>query len=89
MAAIVFQSKFPRDVLRYHLFGTHTINVGLSNTSIATSVEDVLARRSRLLFVDAQAAREAAPFVARLMQEEGILQPGLEDFLETCGGYLP
>ncbi len=55
----------------------------------ARKVEDVLARRSRLLFVDAQAAREAAPLVARLLQEEGILQAGLEDFLDTCGGYLP
>jgi hypothetical protein len=40
MAAIVFQDKFPRDVLASHLFGTHTFKMGLSNTSIATSAED-------------------------------------------------
>jgi hypothetical protein len=40
MAAIVFQDKFPRDVLLSHLFGTHTFKFGLSNTSIATSADD-------------------------------------------------
>lgn len=55
----------------------------------ARKVEDVLARRSRLLFVDARAARAAAPAVADLLYEEGIQQPGLEDFLATCEGYLP
>jgi hypothetical protein len=40
MAAIVLQDKFPRDVFASHLFGTHTFRMGLSNTSIATSVTD-------------------------------------------------
>lgn len=41
MAAIVFQSKFPRDLLAgKHDFDAHTFRVGLSNTAIATSVED-------------------------------------------------
>jgi glycerol-3-phosphate dehydrogenase len=55
----------------------------------ARSVEDVLARRSRLLFLDARAARAAAPAVASLLREEGITDPGLADFLVTCDGYLP
>jgi hypothetical protein len=42
MAAIVFQSKFPRDVLQgKHDFDAHTFRVGLSNTAIAGTVEDV------------------------------------------------
>ena len=36
----------------------------------ARSVEDVLARRSRALFVDATAASEAAPAVARILADE-------------------
>ena len=55
----------------------------------ARSVEDVLARRSRLLFVDARAAREAAPAVAALLHEEGIAQPRLQEFLALSEGYLP
>jgi len=37
---------------------------------MAVRVEDVLARRIRLLLLDAHAAVEAAPLVARLMQQE-------------------
>ena len=37
---------------------------------MARTVEDVLARRVRLLFLDARAANEAAPVVASLMAGE-------------------
>lgn len=37
---------------------------------MARSIEDVLARRTRLLFLDARAAVQAAPVVAELMAEE-------------------
>ena len=37
---------------------------------LARSVEDVLARRSRLLFLDATRAAEAAPAVAAILGEE-------------------
>jgi glycerol-3-phosphate dehydrogenase len=37
---------------------------------MARTVENVLARRMRLLFLDAQAAIEAAPQTARLMADE-------------------
>jgi glycerol-3-phosphate dehydrogenase len=36
----------------------------------ARSVEDVLARRNRALFVDAAAASEAAPAVAQILADE-------------------
>jgi glycerol-3-phosphate dehydrogenase len=37
---------------------------------MARSVEDVLARRTRLLFLDARSALEASPFVAKIMADE-------------------
>ena len=37
---------------------------------MARNIEDVLARRVRLLFLDAKAAIEAAPVVAELMAAE-------------------
>ena len=36
----------------------------------ARTLEDVLARRVRLLFLDARAAMEAAPMVAKIMAKE-------------------
>jgi len=42
----------------------------------ARSIEDVLARRNRLLFLDARAAAAAAPAVARILEQElGMPQP--------------
>ena len=37
---------------------------------MARTLEDVLARRTRALFMDARAAIEAAPLTARLLGEE-------------------
>lgn len=54
----------------------------------ARCVEDVLARRSRLLFLDAALARALAPAVANLLQEENGVDPQLEAFLLLCGQYL-
>jgi glycerol-3-phosphate dehydrogenase len=54
----------------------------------ALTVEDVLARRSRLLFLDAQRAASAASRVAALVREE-LGQDGDEaDFLELCAHFL-
>ncbi len=39
---------------------------------MALTVEDILARRMRLLFLDAKAAMEAAPVVALLLQKERV-----------------
>ena len=47
----------------------------------ARTVEDVLARRSRLLFLDAQAAARAAPAVAQCLADETGVDPRREEFL--------
>ncbi|ABE42448.1 FAD dependent oxidoreductase [Polaromonas sp. JS666] len=54
----------------------------------ARCVEDVLARRSRLLFLDAALARSLASEVAVLLQQENGVDPQLEAFLALCGQYL-
>lgn len=54
----------------------------------ALTVEDVLARRSRLLFLDARLASELAPTIGRILQEEGALAPGVEAFQSLAAGYL-
>jgi glycerol-3-phosphate dehydrogenase len=60
---------------------------------MARTVEDVLARRTRALFMDARAAIEAAPVVASLLAEE--LQRNeewkakdLASFAELAKGYI-
>ena len=55
----------------------------------AQTVEDVLARRWRLLFLDARAAAAAAPAVAVILEEEGASKPALEAFLRLCQQHLP
>lgn len=54
----------------------------------ARTVEDVLARRSRLLFLDAALARSLATVVAGLLEQEGQLAPRLEEFLALADQYL-
>ena len=60
---------------------------------MAITVEDILARRIRLLFLDAKAAIEAAPAVATLMgkelnkDEEWILKQ-VNDFKNLAKSYL-
>lgn len=59
---------------------------------MARTIEDVLARRTRALFLDAQAALELAAFVGELLQRE-LQQSGawkedqLQRFSEIAGGY--
>lgn len=58
----------------------------------ARSVEDVLARRSRLLFLDAAQARQVAPAVAHILTEElpgQDVQAGLRAFESLVTQYLP
>ena len=52
-------------------------------------MEDVLARRLRLLFLDARAAMEVAPAVAELMEAELGLSYIPMDFNAVAEGYLP
>jgi glycerol-3-phosphate dehydrogenase len=51
------------------------------------TVEDMLARRWRALFLDARQAANMAPAVAALLQEETRLEPRLEEFLALCQRY--
>lgn len=53
----------------------------------AVTVEDMLARRWRALFLDARQAAIMAPAVAALLQEETGLDPQLEPFLKLCQQY--
>jgi glycerol-3-phosphate dehydrogenase len=54
----------------------------------ALTVEDVLARRSRLLFLDAALAAEVAPAVADILQWETGQDPALAAFLALAQDYL-
>src|SRR5690606_14452376 len=61
---------------------------------MARTVEDALARRSRLLFLDAQAAIDSAPRVAALMAEElgrdqAWIDAQVNEFRSVAAGYLP
>jgi len=61
---------------------------------MARTVEDVLARRTRALFLDARAAAEAAPAVAELLAAELGEGPAwrerqVAEFQELAAGYLP
>ncbi|SFD78940.1 glycerol-3-phosphate dehydrogenase/oxidase [Paracidovorax konjaci] len=54
----------------------------------ARTVEDMLARRSRLLFLDARLARSLAPAVAGILQEELGIDPQLTNFEALAAQYL-
>jgi len=75
---------------------SHELAPGLSEAMVrfaaryeyARTVEDVLARRSRLLFLDAALARAAAPAVAALLQQENGVDARLPAFVKLCEQYL-
>lgn len=54
----------------------------------ACTVEDVLARRSRMLFLDARQAIDVAPSVADILLDELGTSPALQDFLALAPQYL-
>lgn len=54
----------------------------------ARTVEDVLARRSRMLFLDAALAGSVAPEVAAVLRQENGVDLKLGNFLALCGQYL-
>lgn len=61
---------------------------------MAVQLEDLLARRIRLLFLDSRAAMEAAPFAAEIMRgelgrSEAWKKEQLEKFSEIARGYQP
>ena len=53
----------------------------------ARSVEDVLARRSRCLFLDAALAKAVAPKVADILRQELAIDPNLEAFQALADAY--
>ena len=60
---------------------------------MAQTVEDVLARRTRILFIDARVAYNLAPKVAEIMmkelrKDEGWKEKQIASFLELAKGYL-
>ena len=54
----------------------------------ARTVEDILARRSRLLFLDAAKAERLAPAVGKILREETGLNPQVGQFERLCRDYL-
>ncbi|MEO7129241.1 MAG: glycerol-3-phosphate dehydrogenase C-terminal domain-containing protein, partial [Rhodoferax sp.] len=54
----------------------------------ARTVEDVLARRSRLLFLDARLAGSMAEAVGAILTQETGIDPQVEPFLELTRHYL-
>lgn len=62
-------------------------------SEMAITVEDILARRTRVLFLDAKAAMEAAPVVAELMakqmhKDNNWMQQQINDFNTLAKQYL-
>ena len=79
-----------------HLPGAkHELHSGLTEAMVrfaaryeyARTVEDVLARRSRLLFLDARLAASLGEAVARILQEETGQDPQLAAFLDLARRY--
>ena len=65
-----------------------------ARVEMARTVEDVLARRTRALFLDAKASMDAAPAVARILAKELGRDSAWEaaqvkEFTELARGYLP
>jgi len=61
---------------------------------MARTVEDFLARRTRLLILDARSSVEAAPMVAELMakelgRESGWVSEQIQEYTELASTYLP
>ena len=79
-----------------HLPGAkHELHAGLSEAMVrfaaryeyARTVEDVLARRSRLLFLDARLAASLGEAVAKILQEETGQDPQLLEFMGLAKQY--
>src|SRR5690606_33186288 len=65
-----------------------------ARAELARTVEDVLARRLRLLFLDARAAIESAPRVAEILAAEldrdgEWVDQQVNTFNDLAAGYLP
>lgn len=83
-----FVKQLPGADIILHDQLTHAMVRFAVRYEFARTVEDVLARRFRLLFTDAQAALRLAPQVASILHDEGIENPQLELFQNLCEQYL-
>jgi glycerol-3-phosphate dehydrogenase len=76
-----------------NIYSTENIKKFIAN-EMAITIEDILARRTRLLFLDAKAAVQAAPLVAQRMatilnKDEQWAQTEIDNFTELAKNYLP
>lgn len=76
-----------------NMYSSNNIRDFIEN-EMAVCVEDVLARRTRLLFLDARKAIQAAPFVAGQMaavlhKNEAWIQSEVDSFTAFAKQYLP
>ncbi len=81
------------EILHPRLNLSRAMVVFFVRNELANSVEDVLARRHRSLFLDAKSAIEVAPLVADILAEElkwedGKKEESLRSFLDLAKGYL-
>jgi len=65
-----------------------------ARSEMARTVEDILARRTRILFLDAKAAIEAAPLVAKILAKElkkssSWQKRQIKEFTRVAKNYLP
>ncbi|WP_162053196.1 glycerol-3-phosphate dehydrogenase/oxidase [Pontibacter pamirensis] len=79
--------------LHQHYPNTKAEVVWMVKNEMALKVEDILARRMRILFLDAQAAIEMAPAVAKIMREilglgEDWEKAEIYAFQQLAEGYL-
>ena len=74
-----------------HNWLTHSLSEAMvrfaARYEYALHVEDVLARRSRLLFLDAKLAAQIAPAVADILQSETGIDPDVQAFLKLATQY--
>lgn len=94
-AILQLQEKKPELKEKLHPDYNYTLAevVWAIREEMATTVEDVLARRVRLLFLDARAAIASAEKVARLLakelsHDENWIQNQLTDFKTVANGFL-
>ena len=85
-------NELKRSLVNGHLYPKAEVVWALRN-EMARTVEDVLARRLRLLFLDAEAALKAAPVVAALIASElhvgrEKIQKQLDDFADIAAQYI-
>ena len=76
-----------------NIYSVENIKKFIEN-EMAVTIEDILARRTRLLFLDAKAAIQAAPLVAKHMatilnEDEYWMQKEIDNFTQLAKNYLP